>query len=61
VTLIISKLIYTDGFCFSFDTVKAISDFGLTIDIEQLIEEADQDGSGFIDFEEFTAMLTPPE
>jgi|SaaInlStandDraft_7_1057024.scaffolds.fasta_scaffold190649_1 Ca2+-binding EF-hand superfamily protein len=41
--------------------VKAIRNFELTIDIEQLIEETDTDGSGFIDFEEFAAMLCPAE
>eukprot|EP00164_Ancoracysta_twista_P002586 GFYU01003441.1.p2 GENE.GFYU01003441.1~~GFYU01003441.1.p2 ORF type:complete len:151 (+),score=58.41 GFYU01003441.1:221-673(+) len=36
---------------------KTIKDFGLTIDIDQLILETDTDGSGFIDYEEFQAML----
>ncbi|GAQ84349.1 calmodulin [Klebsormidium nitens] len=35
-----------------------IKDFGLTIDIEQLIKETDLDGSGFIDYEEFKTMMT---
>ncbi|KAJ9466708.1 Dynein 18 kDa light chain [Diplonema papillatum] len=35
-------------------TVKA---FHLTIDIEKMIQEVDTDGSGFIDFDEFSAMF----
>ena len=30
----------------------------MTIDIEKLIEEIDEDGSGQIEFDEFTALLT---
>ena len=33
-------------------------EFGMTIDIEKLIEEIDEDGSGQIEFDEFTALLT---
>ncbi len=33
-------------------------DFALPIDIDRLIREADTDNSGFIDFEEFAAMLS---
>ncbi len=29
----------------------------MTIDIENLIKEIDADGSGFIDFEEFSELL----
>ena len=29
----------------------------MTIDIEKLIEEIDEDGSGQIEFDEFTALL----
>ena len=36
---------------------KTIIDFGLTIDIEKLIREADTDNSGLIDFDEFSEML----
>ena len=32
-------------------------DFALPVDIDRLIRDADTDGSGFIDFEEFSAML----
>jgi calmodulin len=39
--------------------VKIIKhDFGLTIDIEQLINKIDTDGSGEIEFEEFKALLS---
>ena len=34
-----------------------IKDFGLTIDIDRLIREVDTDHSGFIDFQEFAAMM----
>jgi Ca2+-binding EF-hand superfamily protein len=30
----------------------------MTIDIEKLIEEIDEDGSGQIEFDEFTALLS---
>lgn len=33
-------------------------DFGLTIDIEEIINKLDVDGSGEIEFEEFKAILT---
>eukprot|EP00947_MAST-08B_sp_MAST-8B-sp1_P001514 g1514.t1 len=33
-------------------------DFGLTIDIEELIKAIDTDGSGEIEFEEFKELLT---
>ena len=36
---------------------KTIIDFGLTIDIEKLIQEADTDNSGLIDYDEFSEML----
>jgi len=32
-------------------------DFGLTIDIEELINKIDTDGSGEIEFDEFSLML----
>ena len=32
-------------------------EFEMTIDIEKLIEEIDEDGSGQIEFDEFTALL----
>ena len=38
------------------DTIK--NEFGMTIDIERLIEEIDEDGSGEIEFDEFRALLT---
>jgi Ca2+-binding EF-hand superfamily protein len=41
------KLIYT---------IK--EEFQMTIDIEKLIEEIDEDGSGQIEFDEFTALLS---
>ena len=37
-------------------TIK--EEFGMTIDIEKLIEEIDEDGSGQIEFDEFTQLLT---
>ncbi len=41
------------------DTVVKIikHDFGLTIDIEELINKIDTDGSGEIEFDEFSLML----
>jgi EF hand len=39
--------------------VKIIKvDFGLTIDIEELINKIDADGSGEIEFEEFKTLLS---
>jgi calmodulin len=39
--------------------VKIIkTDFGLTIDIEELIDQVDADGSGEIEFEEFVELLS---
>jgi calmodulin len=32
-------------------------DFALPVDIDRLIREADADGSGFIDYDEFSAMV----
>ena len=41
--------------------IKTIRDeFEMTIDIEKLIEEIDEDGSGEIEFDEFVALLTDP-
>ena len=44
------------------DTTKLVKiikhDFGLTIDIEKLVEEIDLDGSGTVDFEEFAQLLS---
>ena len=37
------------------DTIK--NEFQMTIDIEKLIEEIDEDGSGEIEFDEFKALL----
>jgi calmodulin len=34
------------------------NDFGLTIDIEELINKIDTDGSGEIEFEEFKTLLS---
>ena len=36
-------------------TIK--KEFQMTIDIEKLIEEIDEDGSGEIEFDEFKALL----
>jgi calmodulin len=36
-------------------TIK--NEFQMTIDIEKLIEEIDEDGSGEIEFDEFKALL----
>ena len=36
---------------------RNVKDFGLTIDIDRLIEEADADGSGLLDYEEFRDMF----
>jgi len=33
-------------------------DFGLTIDIEKLIDDIDEDGSGEIEFKEFSTLMT---
>lgn len=33
-------------------------DFGLTIDIEKLIDDIDEDGSGEIEFKEFRSLMT---
>ena len=42
--------------------IKTIKeDFEMTIDIEKLIEEIDEDGSGEIEFDEFKALLTAAE
>ena len=37
-------------------TIK--EEFQMTIDIEKLIEEIDEDGSGEIEFDEFSLMLS---
>ena len=37
------------------ETIK--HEFQMTIDIEQLIEEIDEDGSGEIEFDEFVQLL----
>jgi len=38
--------------------IKIIKDdFGLTIDVEKLLQELDLDGNGTIDFEEFRHLL----
>ena len=41
------------------DTIK--NQFQMTIDIEKLIEEIDEDGSGEIEFDEFKELLTGAE
>ena len=38
------------------DIIK--NQFEMTIDIEQLIEDIDEDGSGEIEFDEFTNLLS---
>lgn len=41
------------------DLVRIIkSDFGLTIDIEELLDQLDTDGSGEVDYDEFKQLLT---
>lgn len=47
------------GGCVKRETmIKIIKhDFGLTIDIEDLINKIDTDGSGEIEFDEFSLML----
>lgn len=44
------------------DTDKLVKivkhDFGLTIDIEKLVEQIDLDGSGTVDFDEFRQLLS---
>ena len=37
---------------------KACQEFGLTIDIDALIREVDDDGNGTVDFDEFTMMMS---
>ena len=39
-------------------TFVRMQDFGLTIDIEELIDNVDKDGSGEIEFGEFKELLT---
>eukprot|EP00697_Spironema_sp_BW2_P008064 gnl/Spiro4/22560_TR11127_c4_g1_i1.p1 gnl/Spiro4/22560_TR11127_c4_g1~~gnl/Spiro4/22560_TR11127_c4_g1_i1.p1 ORF type:complete len:167 (-),score=42.91 gnl/Spiro4/22560_TR11127_c4_g1_i1:40-540(-) len=39
---------------------KTVKEFGLTIDIDQLITEYDRDSSGMIDYGEFSTMLGYP-
>ena len=41
--------------CKLIETIK--NKFEMTIDIEKLIEEIDEDGSGEIEFDEFKALL----
>ena len=41
------------------DTIR--NEFAMTINIEELIEEIDEDGSGKIELDEFTALLTQAE
>ena len=36
----------------------ACQEFGLTIDIDALIREVDDDGNGTVDFDEFTMMMS---
>ena len=36
----------------------ACQEFGLTIDINALIREVDDDGNGTVDFDEFTMMMS---
>lgn len=36
---------------------KVVRDFGLTIEIDAMIAEADQDNSGLIDYDEFKEMM----
>ena len=36
---------------------KICKEFSLTLDIDKFIEEVDQDGSGTVDFEEFSKMM----
>jgi len=44
--------------CISAKKLEAtINQFGLTIDIKKLIEEADTDGSGEIEYDEFKQMF----
>lgn len=52
-----------ENFCVETTTRDALvkiikQDFGLTIDIEDLINKIDSDGSGEIEFEEFKALLS---
>ena len=42
----------------STDKLRSIcKEFSLTLDIDKFIEEVDQDGSGTVDFEEFSKMM----
>ena len=47
------------GFILADRLRNTVRDFGLTIDIERLIREADEDGSGEISYPEFKRMLAP--
>lgn len=40
------------------DPSTTLQDFGLTIDIEELIDNVDKDGSGEIEYLEFRELLT---
>eukprot|EP00762_Andalucia_godoyi_P001732 ANDGO_07116.mRNA.1 Dynein 18 kDa light chain len=44
--------------CISNETlIQTVADLGLTIKIEDLVAEIDEDKSGYIDFEEFASMM----
>lgn len=36
---------------------NSLYEFGLTIDIQRLINEIDEDGNGTVDFDEFSKLL----
>jgi calmodulin len=47
------------GFIDGYQLIEVVKQFGLTLDIDNLMEEVDRDGNGAIDFDEFCFMMEP--